>query len=40
MDLKKSSIKILKTKKNLRIIDSSNFSFKEILKFNSMNDSC
>ena len=35
----KNSIDILKRKKNLRIIDSSNFSFKEILKFNSINDS-
>ena len=34
----KNAIRILKNKKNLRIIDASNFSFKEILKFNSIND--
>ncbi len=30
------AIKILKKKKNLRLIDASNFSFSEILKFNSV----
>ena len=35
----KDAIKILKKKKNLRIIDASNFSFKEIFKFNSINES-
>ena len=35
----KSALKILKTKKNLRIIDASNFSFNEMLRFNSINDS-
>ncbi|MDC0517727.1 bifunctional phosphoribosylaminoimidazolecarboxamide formyltransferase/IMP cyclohydrolase [Candidatus Pelagibacter sp.] len=33
------SIKILKTKKNLRLIDATNFTFDEILRFNSINDS-
>ena len=33
------AIKILKSKKNLRIIDASNFSLNEILKFNSVNES-
>ena len=35
----KNALKILKRKKNLRIIDASNFSFKEILKINSISDS-
>ena len=35
----KEAIKILKRKKNLRIIDASNFSFKEILKVKSIDDS-
>jgi len=35
----KDAIKILKSKKNLRIIDASNFSLNEILKFNSVNES-
>ena len=35
----KNAIKILKTKKNLRLIDASNFSLNEILKFNSINKS-
>ena len=34
----KNALKILKSKKNLRIIDASNFSFKEILRFNSVNN--
>ena len=34
-----SALKILKSKKNLRLIDASDFSFNEILKFNSINDS-
>ena len=39
MDLKKNALlKFLKRKKNLRIIDASNFSFKEILKINSISD--
>ena len=33
------ALKILKSKKNLRIIDSSNYSLGDIFKFNSMNDS-
>jgi len=33
------ALKILKSKKNLRIIDSSNYSLDDIFKFNSMNDS-
>ena len=32
------ALKILKKKKNLRLIDSSKFNFSEILKFNSAND--
>jgi len=35
----KSALEILKLKKNLRIIDASNFSFNEFLKFNSINNS-
>ena len=35
----KSALKILKSKKNLRLIDASKFSLNEILKFNSMNNS-
>ena len=35
----KSSLKILKSKKNLRLIDASNFSFNEIMKFTSDNNS-
>ncbi len=35
----KDALKILKSKKNLRIIDASNFSFSEVLKFNSINNS-
>ncbi len=35
----KNALKILKTKKNLRLIDASNFSTNENLKFNSINDS-
>ncbi len=35
----KSALKILKTKKNLRLIDASNFSLNEILKFNSFGNS-
>jgi phosphoribosylaminoimidazolecarboxamide formyltransferase / IMP cyclohydrolase len=35
----KSALQILKTKKNLRIIDSTCFIFDEILKFNSINHS-
>ncbi len=35
----KNSLKILKSKKNLRLIDASNFSFSEIFKFNSINNS-
>ena len=34
----KNALKILKTKKNLRLIDASNLSFNEVYKFNSMND--
>jgi len=34
----KDSFKILKTKKNLRLVDASNFSLTEILKFNSENN--
>jgi phosphoribosylaminoimidazolecarboxamide formyltransferase / IMP cyclohydrolase len=32
------ALKILKTKKNLRLIDASNYSFKEVLKFSSLNE--
>ncbi len=35
----KNSLKILKSKKNLRLIDASNFSFNEVLRFNSINNS-
>ena len=35
----KIALKILKSKKNLRLIDASNFSLDEILKFNSVNNS-
>jgi phosphoribosylaminoimidazolecarboxamide formyltransferase/IMP cyclohydrolase len=34
----KKALKILKSKKNLRLIDASNLSFNEVYKFNSMND--
>jgi phosphoribosylaminoimidazolecarboxamide formyltransferase / IMP cyclohydrolase len=33
-----SALKILKTKKNLRLIDASNYSFKEIIRFVSVNE--
>jgi phosphoribosylaminoimidazolecarboxamide formyltransferase/IMP cyclohydrolase len=33
-----SALKILKTKKNLRLIDASEYSFNEILKFTSINE--
>ena len=32
------ALKILKTKKNLRVIDATNYSFNEITKFNSSNE--
>ena len=35
----KTALKILKKKKNLRLVDSSNFEFNEILKLNFVNDS-
>ena len=35
----KDALKVLKLKKNLRIIDASDFSLNEILKFNSVNES-
>ena len=35
----KDALKILKQKKNLRLVDASNFSLDEILKFNSVNES-
>ncbi len=35
----KRALKILRLKKNLRLIDASNFTFDEILRFNSVNDS-
>jgi len=35
----KDALKLLKSKKNLRLIDASNFSLNEILKFNSVNES-
>jgi phosphoribosylaminoimidazolecarboxamide formyltransferase / IMP cyclohydrolase len=35
----KNALKLLKQKKNLRLIDASNFSFNEILKLNSINNS-
>ncbi len=34
----KKALQILKLKKNLRLIDASNFSLNEILRFNSVND--
>jgi len=37
-DFDASALKILKTKKNLRLIDATNFVFKEILKFTSINE--
>ena len=33
------ALQVLKLKKNLRLIDSSNFELNEILRFNSINDS-
>ena len=33
-----NSLKILKTKKNLRLIDASNYSFKDMLRFTSSNE--
>ena len=36
----KEALRLLKLKKNLRLIDASNFSFDEVLKFNSINNSC
>ena len=33
------ALQVLKLKKNLRLIDASNFTIKEILRFNSVNDS-
>ena len=35
----KNALKILRHKKNLRLIDATNFTLNEILKFNSINDS-
>ena len=35
----KNALKILKSKKNLRLIDSSNYNSKEVLKFNSFDNS-
>ena len=35
----KNALRVLKSKKNLRLIDASNFSFNTILKLNSVNDS-
>ena len=35
----KNALKLLKSKKNLRLIDASNFLLNEILRFNSINDS-
>jgi phosphoribosylaminoimidazolecarboxamide formyltransferase / IMP cyclohydrolase len=35
----KNALKLLKSKKNLRLIDASNFLLNEILRFNSVNDS-
>ncbi len=35
----KKALKMLKLKKNLRLIDASNFEFNEVLRFNSINDS-
>ena len=37
-DFDAAALKILKTKKNLRLIDASNYSFKEVLKFSSLNE--
>ena len=37
-DFDTSALKILKTKKNLRLIDATDFVFKEILKFTSINE--
>ena len=37
-DFEKEALKILKKKKNLRLIDASNFKFSEILKFYSANN--
>ena len=34
----KNALKILKSKKNLRLIDASNFSLNELFKFSSLND--
>ncbi len=34
----KKALKVLKTKKNLRLIDSSKISFREVLKFNSLDN--
>ena len=33
-----NALKVLKKKKNLRIVDATNFSLKEIIKFNSINE--
>ena len=33
-----NALKILKTRKNLRLIDSSSFSYNEVLRYNSIND--
>ena len=38
-DFDKDALKILKRKKNLRLIDSSNLNFSELLKFNSIDKS-
>ncbi len=38
-DFDKEAIKILKTKKNLRLINANNFSFEELHKFNSIGNS-
>ncbi len=35
----KNALKILKSKKNLRLIDASNYSFNDIIEFNSSNNS-
>jgi len=37
-DFEASALKILKSKKNLRLIDASNYSFNEILRFISINE--
>ena len=34
-----TALKILKKKKNLRLIDAQNFKIKDIIRFNSMNES-